>query len=70
MWYTWEYAKEELVVLTDKRFWTVINKIQLYYQGTKSKAIIEQFCMHCYVVLSNIMEFLLFVFISVSLHHM
>ena len=52
--------KDELAWATDKQLWVISNikryLKQLCHQGTKECAIlnIKQYCMHCYVVLSNV----------------
>ena len=51
--------KEELVLAIDIWLQTVNKIITVSYTTNelKNKAILKQFCMHCYVVLSNIMKF-------------
>ena len=53
---------KELVLATDKWLWTVSNIMLYTTKELKSKVVfsLKQYSMCCYVVLSKVMEFLLF----------
>ena len=53
------YLKEELILATDKTLWTVSNVMLLKTVTSLDKSYFK-ICICCYVVLSNVMEFLLF----------